>query len=255
MQPLVRATTVAGLVMAGACTAGTIPAGPTRMDRQVGIRGHELTLHLAEGVSPATGPLLLYATGDGGYPGDEGLFERMMPWGLPMAAFSSADYISFIDGPGRVIAPDLLATDLQTVIGAAQSALGLPSGTRVVFVGFSRGAGLAVSAATSPAFRGRLRGILAIGLTAEEDYVSERVNGEDRMLQTYGALPRLGDLRVAVIQSTNDSFVPADDARRRFGPDTPTRRLRPIAARDHSFAGGLDELALEMKASLDWIMK
>ena len=59
-----------------------------RPDRSVTLRGHTLAVHLAAGAAHRAGPLLLYATGDGGWPGNEALFDRMMPWGYPMAAFS-----------------------------------------------------------------------------------------------------------------------------------------------------------------------
>ena len=103
-----------------------------------------------------------------------------------------------------------------------------------------------------------LRGLIAVALAADEDYVSESANasaGSDvRPLRTYEALRGLGPLKVAIIQSTRDDILSAAEARRRFGPDTLTRRLRPIDAKDHSFGGKLDELTVEMKASLDWMM-
>lgn len=74
------------------------------------------------------------------------------------------------------------------------------------------------------------------------------------MLQTYGALPELGAIPVAVIQSTRDDYVPAAEARRLFGPDTPSRELVPITAADHNFAGALAELYAQMERSLEWIV-
>jgi hypothetical protein len=51
-----------------------------------------------------------------------------------------------------------------------------------------------------------------------------------------------------------DDILSAAEARRRFGPDTLTQRLRPIDAKDHSFGGKLDELTAELKAGVDWVM-
>lgn len=228
-------------------------------DRAVWLRGRHIAVHLAAGGSRTDGPMLLYATGDGGWPGQEKLFDRMMPWGYPMAGFSSADYVGSIDGPSRALDSETVAADIDTVVTTALGGLGLPASRPVVLVGFSRGAGLAVAAATSEQFRPRLRGILAVALTPEEDYVTVHVAGTtigtDRELQTYAVLPRLGSLRVAVIQSTHDEFLPAAEAERRFGPSGPARRFRAIEAKDHSFGGKLTELAEEMKASLEWIVK
>jgi hypothetical protein len=248
------------LPLAVGCASGTAGVSRVRPDRTVSVRGRDLAVHLAAGATHPQGPLLLYATGDGGWPGDEALFGRMRPWGYPMGAFSSADYVSLIDGPGRVIDPSQLATDCGTIVDVALHALELAPGTPVVLVGFSRGSGLAVAAATDSRLRARLRGILAIALTGEEEYVAELAtdaatgSSPSVMLQTYEALPRLGLLRVAVIQSTRDEFLPAADAQRRFGPDTPARRFRAIDAADHSFGGKLAELIREMKAGVEWIV-
>jgi hypothetical protein len=73
------------------------------------------------------------------------------------------------------------------------------------------------------------------------------------MIQTYEYLPRLSSLRVSVIQSTRDSYLPADDARQLFGPDTPDRQFHAVKAWDHSFTGGRDELYAQIGQSLTWI--
>jgi pimeloyl-ACP methyl ester carboxylesterase len=195
--------------------------------------------------------LIVYATGDGGWPGDERLFDRMLPFGLPMAGFSSVDYIESINTPNRMIDPAAVARDYQTVITGAIEALKLPKDQPVVLVGFSRGASLAVAAATVPAFRARLLGVVALALAGDEVFVS-RLPSDSRPLQTDDAVRSLGPVKVSVIQSTRDDILSAAEARRRVGPDTPTRRLRAIDARDHNFGGKLDELITEVKRSLDW---
>lgn len=244
------------LVAAGGCASGAARQSAALDDRSVTLHGHALAVHVAAGSAHRAGPLLLYATGDGGWPGDEALFDRMRPWGYPMAAFSSADYVSLLDGPGGVIDPGDLATDIGVILDLAVHALKLPPDTPTVLVGFSRGSGLVVAAATDAHLRARLRGILAVALTGEEEYVTEPAPGSSggprAMLQLYDALPRLGALRVAVIQSTRDEFLPAAEARRRFGPDTPARRFRAIDAADHSFGGKLGELGDEMRAGVAW---
>jgi hypothetical protein len=92
--------------------------------------------------------------------------------------------------------------------------------------------------------------VLLLALPADEVFVAE--NG--RSLQTYEALPRLEQLRVAVIQSAGDEIMPAAEARRRFGPEGPARRFRAVAAKDHSFGGNLAALEKEMRAAVDWIV-
>ena len=74
------------------------------------------------------------------------------------------------------------------------------------------------------------------------------------MLQTYARVDDLGQLPVAVIQSTHDGYVPAAEARQLLGPDTAWRELVPIESRDHNFGGAIDVLYREMKRSLQWIL-
>ena len=73
------------------------------------------------------------------------------------------------------------------------------------------------------------------------------------MVQVYDYLPRLGDLPIAVVQSTHDNYLPAADARTLFGPDTARRRFQAIDARNHSFAGARDDMYRAIAGSLDWI--
>ncbi len=58
---------------------------------------------------------------------------------------------------------------------------------------------------------------------------------------------------MAVIQSTNDSYVPSAESRRLLGPDTPTRRLYEIESRGHSFGGGEAEMLKALDDALTWI--
>lgn len=218
--------------------------------QQVELRGKRLTVHLAAGSTNRGGPLLLYVTGDGGWPGDERLFERMAPWGYPMAAIDAIDYIDSINTPDRTLTPAAVAADFQAIIQAAQRGLKLPADHPAILVGFSRGAGLAVAAATQAQVHASLKGALLLALPPDEEFVTEGGRG----LHTYVALPRLKSLRVAVLQSTRDEILSAAEARRRFGPDGPTRRFRALDAKDHSFGGSLAELTEEMRAALNWIV-
>ena len=78
------------------------------------------------------------------------------------------------------------------------------------------------------------------------------VDEKGRVL-TYPAIQRLGSIPIAVIQSAGDKYVPAEESRRLFGPDTPTRRLYEVKASNHGFKGGQEELIQDLDASLAWI--
>lgn len=251
------------VVFTSACAAG-LGAGaegprPPRLDTSVRLHDHSLAIHLSAGPK-RTGPLVVYATGDAGWWGkDKELFTALARWGYPAAGFSARDYVGHLGRNIDAERPLVLANDYAAIIAAAEAALTLPLDTRVILVGKSRGAGLAVAAAATPRLRAILDGLLAIGLTREEEYVRRRLPGTPRntppvMLLTYDVLPALGAIPVAVIQSTGDQYVPAANARELFGPDTGVRRLRPIASPDHNFSGALPVLYAELTRSFQWIL-
>jgi fermentation-respiration switch protein FrsA (DUF1100 family) len=225
----------------------------------VRLHDHTLTLHLSAG--PRTGPLLVYATGDAGWWGkDKEIFSKLVQWGYPATGFSARDYVRHLGPNVEAERPAALAADYAGIIAASEAALGLPNTTRVVLVGKSRGAGLAVAAAAVPVLRRRLDGVLAVGLTREEEYVHWRLPGTRRrsplvMLETYDVLPQIGGVPVAVIQSTGDQYVPARNARELFGPDTSIRRLVAIDSPDHNFSRALPRLYAEIEKNLAWILE
>ena len=213
--------------------------------------------------------LVVYATGDGGWWGlGHELFDWISRQGYPVVGFSSKSYLKNLGhvSETETTTPRRLTRDLQSMIAAAQKTLNLPDDTRIILVGISRGAGLAVVAAGQPELRSRLAGVIAMALTREEEHVvryrrrrgepRNGTNGRERVeIKTYEYLPRLASVPVSVIQSTHDHYLPAEAARRLFGPDTELRKFHAVPARNHSFRGGCAALRNELDASLRWIQK
>lgn len=249
------------IALAFAAAAGCAPGRPAgapevlRSKTHVTLHGHSLTVHLSVPARGAAGPLLVYATGDGGWWGkDKAIFDRLSYDGYFVAGFSAREYVHHL---GRdAVPPAVIAGDFNAIIHAAEAALKLPPATRVVLVGKSRGAGLAVAAAGRPPLRGELAGVLAVALTKEEEYVRRRLRRTRQiaMLQTYEYLPTIGSIPVAVIQSTHDDYLPAGQARQLFGSDTTSRRFVAIESKNHNFGGALDQLYAEIDRSLTWIV-
>ena len=233
--------------------------------RQVQLETESLEVHM---VRPAAGtrrrPLLLYATGDGGWrSADRGLFQQLARGGYPLAGFSARHYLEHLRFEATT--PARVAADYGRLIAFAKEALELPDDTLTVLVGFSRGAGLAVVAAGEPELQAFLDGVLAVALGDEEEYVRDaepRTGGDPRdpsaraqaALRPYDVLAGLGRLPVAVIQSTKDSYLPAAQARQLFGPDGERRRLYPIRAGSHTFSGARAALYEQARVALEWIV-
>lgn len=235
-------------------------APPTLFNRAVVLNGHPLVLHLSA-PGPSARPLLVYATGDGGWRGkDLAAYRRLITWGYPTVGFSAPDYLKHLKGGASTTTPGRLAADYLAIIGAARQYLQVPAATRVILVGVSRGAGLSVVAAGQRTVKEKIAGVVAIGLTKEEEYVRWHLRRRSHppdppgvMLEVYAYLPRLGSLPIAVVQSTHDDYLPADAARPLFGPDTDRRQFRAVDARNHSFGGAREEMYDTVQGSLDWI--
>jgi hypothetical protein len=207
---------------------------------------------------------VLYATGDGGWrSADRGLFQHVARWGYPAAGFSARRYLEHLGF--KATTPRQVAQDYRQLIAFAKKALALPSETPTLLVGFSRGSGLAVVAAGQPEIQPLLVGLLAVALDDQEEYVRdhrtragqgprEGIVRKMAALRPYEELAGFGRLPVAVIQSTEDSYLPAARARQLFGPDDERRRLYPIPARSHTFAGARDALYEQARVALEWIL-
>jgi hypothetical protein len=233
--------------------------------QEVQLDADRLEVHLVRAArEDGQHPLLLYATGDGGWrSADRGLFQHLARWGYSLAGFSARRYLEHLRFAPTT--PARVAADYGHLIAFAKHALDLPADSATVLVGFSRGSGLAVVAAGQPQLRPLLRGVLAVALTDEEEYVRDyraRKGRDPRdvsmrelaTLRPYELLEELDRLPVAVIQSTEDNYLPAARARQVFGPDGEWRRFYAISAQSHTFAGARDDLYEQAHLALEWIM-
>ena len=251
-----------------ACTHLPKPAEPFAASRAV-VRVQEewLSLRLSQpSALPQQKPLVLFITGDGGWRGkDLDAFNHLIGWGYPVVGVSAPEYLRHLR-QGQ-IPPQVLADDITTIIAAGDHELHLPPSIPVLMVGVSRGADLVVVAAAQRSLRVPVRGVLAVGLTKEEEYVrrrrrraaapgvtaaNETADASSSMARPYVALRRIA-APVCLIQSTNDEYVRAADARQMFGPDTEARQFHAIESRNHSFSDARGRLYDTMQASLKWI--
>jgi hypothetical protein len=240
--------------------AANLPPSTRPFDGALSFDARPLTVHFANEGAAAGRPLLIYMTGDAGWVRkDLAVYREIVSWGYPVAGISAPEYLKHLHGK-EATTPERVADDCLRIIAFAQARMHLEPGAPVVLVGVSRGAGLMVVAAGQPVVSGRLGGVVAVALTKEEESVrwlghlpAIRRPAIPVIVELYEYLPLLGALPVAVVQSTRDSYLPADAAARLFGPDTESRRFRAIEARNHTFGGARREMYDELKASLEWI--
>ncbi len=216
----------------------------------------------------AAQPLILFVTGDGGWHAkDLDAFDHLIERGYPVVGVIAPDDLDHLGNGALQLPVQRLARDLAEVADTGRAHLGVSASTPVLLLGVSRGADLVVVAAAQGSLRPSVLGVLAVGLTKEEEYV-RRLQGRRRptsrpfdggtgvddplLAHPYAALRR-DTAPVCVILSTNDEYVTAVDARQLFGPDSNLRRLLAIDTRNHSFSDARDALYETMKQSFLWV--
>jgi len=239
---------------------------------RVRLHDEELTLHLASPLTPVppSTPLVLYASGDGGWFGAAvGMFRTIAGSGLPTVGISTKAFMRIEHRWSKPLSVAHVAESYQHIIDAARAQLRLPLDAPVVLTGWSRGASLGVLVASDRPTDARVIGLVAVGLAADEeldiegdddDPVSEKVAvasvGDDLRkpsIAMYPLLSHLGSRRSVVIQASEDGYLPAAHARLLFGPDSTMSRLIVIDARNHRFSGGETSFAAALIEAVTWV--
>ena len=247
------------------------PSGTRESSTEVTLHGQPLTLHLISPIaSRSSVPLVLYASGDGGWFGAAvGMFHTLARSGCPVVGISTKTLMRIEQQWSRPLTVAHVVAGYQQVIDAARAQLQLPPDAPVVLTGWSRGASLGVLVAGSHEADPHVIGLVAIGLSAEEQLDIDAVSDDDGDSSTahgdvpgalrsppiamYPLLSRIASKRSVVIQASGDSFLPAEQARALFGPDSATRRLLAIDARNHRFNGGESAFSAALVDAVEWV--
>ena len=258
--------------MAPACAPRPELPGGERIHEftsQTSIRGAELTLHLAPASPAATRPLVVYGSGDGGWFGAAvGMFDVIAAEGYPAAGFSTRALLKIEQAGHAPLSGEQVAASYHAILDAARRDLGLPADTPAVLTGWSRGASLAVVAASEPGVDRAVAGIVAIGLPREDQLDTEPGDDDDpppaseaiaargrsaaRERLMYPLLARIAPRRSAVVQASGDRYLPAAEARVLFGADSDVQRFFEVPASNHRFGGGKPALRQALIDALAW---
>ena len=237
----------------------------------VALHGAMLTLHLAD---PRTAraralPVVLYASGDGGWFGAAvGMFRTIAAGGYPAVGFSTRSLLKIEQAGHSPLSGNQIAESYRAILEAGRRALALPPDAPAVLSGWSRGASLAVLAAAEPEIDGAITGVVAVGLPRDERLdvepgddgdpsdteatVSSGRHGAARELLMYPLLARIAPRRCAVIQASGDRYLPADQAQALFGDNSDLKHFFTVPANNHRFGGGRDALRQALLEALAW---
>jgi fermentation-respiration switch protein FrsA (DUF1100 family) len=223
-------------------TPGARAAGQAR--DTVTIRSHVQTVSL---YGRRGGRPIVVSSGDGGWIHlAPHVAEVLAAQGFFVVGFDARAYLeSFTAGRSRLTPQDEPGDYKVLADFAAQGAAAKP-----ILVGVSEGAGLSVLAATDPATKGVIAGVIGLGLPNINElgwrwrdaliYVTHGVPNEPTF-STASLANRVSPIPLAAIHSTRDEFVPLAEVQRVFDAAKEPKRLWIVDAADHRFSDNLPE--------------
>jgi alpha-beta hydrolase superfamily lysophospholipase len=169
----------------------------------------------------------------------------------------SKAYLSSFTSGEKTLAPTDVPGDFRQLVDFVRKG----GQERVLLVGVSEGAGLAVLAAADPSLQPLLAGVVALGLPDVNElgwhfrdsviYITHKAPREPTF-RASDYLPRLGTLPLAALHSTHDEFVPLDEVKALVALPGGPRKLWVIEAADHRFSDNLAELHRRLLEAIEW---
>ena len=248
-RPLAAALAAIGLLVCAAF------ARPQTKDTLV-IRGKPQTLHL---YGERGHPPIVLSSGDGGWIhlGPHAA-ETLAGAGFFVVGVDVRTYLeSFTAGTNTLRAEDE-PRDYAAL--AAYAAKG--STVKPILVGVSEGAGLSVLAATDPATKSAIAGVIGLGLPNLNElgwrwkdaiiYLTHSVPNEPTF-SAEAIVDRVAPLPLAAIHSTKDEFVPLAEVQRIIERARAPKRLWIVEAADHRFSNNLNEFDRRLLDAVAWV--
>ncbi len=204
---------------------------------------------------------VIFAPGDGGWRGlAVTIAEAMASWGYEVYGLDTKRYLeSFTTGKSTLRESEVMA-DMRAIAEAAQKG----SEDRLIFVGWSEGAGLSVLAGVPEENKKVFRGVTVIGLPESAvlgwrwidnvTYVTKKGPDEPRF-STSLYLPKIAPLPFFMIQSSGDEYTDVPRAKKLFDAAREPRRFWLVAAQNHRFEGNRDDFFRALREGLGWMSR
>jgi fermentation-respiration switch protein FrsA (DUF1100 family) len=220
------------------------------------IRGHRQTLHL---YGPHDGMPVIVSSGDGGWVHlGPSVAETLAGKGFFVVGFDVKAYLEgFTSSTGTLSIEDEPGDYRALVDYAARR-----TSERPILVGVSEGAGLSLLAATDPALKTVIAGVIGLGLPNVNElgwrwkdsliYVTHAVPHEPTF-SAQALAARVSPLPLAAIHSTHDEFVPVVDVQKVLDAASEPKRLWVVQASDHRFSDNPVEFNRRLLEAIDWV--
>lgn len=226
--------------------------------RAIEIRGKAQEVYYYPATSKPPRGKILFAPGDGGWRGFAvEIAQEASLWGYDVYGFDTKHYLESFTGKTTLTESDVM-NDMRSVASAIRG----NASERVIFIGWSEGAGLGVLAAAGAENKTVFHGLVAIGLgdrnvlgwrwADDITYVTKQLPNEPAF-SARKHLPSISPLSLYMIQSSKDEYTPSKDAQELFEAARQPKRLSVIEAQNHRFAGNHEEFFRVLREAVEWI--
>ncbi len=202
---------------------------------------------------------MLFLPGDRGWAGKAlEMGETMASWGFDVYGVDTNVYLmSFTDRSGTLTEPQVV----DDILSLADR---LAPRRPVLLAGWSEGAGLAALAASGQADHSRYAGVVVFGL-ADRNVLAWRWKDELAILTETAAnepafsakqrLAAISPVPLAMLRSTGDQFVGAQEARELFDAAREPKRYIEVEAKNHRFDGNEAGFFGALKGAFEWALE
>ena len=236
----------------------TLVAAPaaSQTNATLTLRGKPQVLRLwgSRGAEP-----IVVSTGDGGWIHlGPHVAEFLASKGYFVVGFDVKAYLESFTSSKTTLRPEDEPGDYRVIAEfAAQGGKAKP-----ILVGVSEGAGLSVLAATDPATKAIIGGVIGLGLPDLTElgwrwrdaiiWITKGVPREPTF-STAAVVEKVAPLPLAAIHSTNDEYVPLSEIQAVMGRAKEPRKLWIVKASDHRFSDNLAEFDQRLIEAFQWV--
>ncbi len=250
---------IACLVVGIASASAQTPSAPSATatgTTTIAIRGHQQTLHLYG--TPGR-PAAIVSSGDGGWMHlGPHVAETLAARGYFVVGFDAKAYLSSFTSGQTTLRPEDEPGDYRMLVDFAARG----GSEKPILIGVSEGAGLSVMAATDPATRAAIAGVIGLGLPDMNElgwrwkdaliYVTHGAPREPSF-SSASLAARVAPTPLAAIHSTQDEYVPLDEVQRVMAAAKDPKKLWIVKASNHRFGDNLPEFDRTLFEAIDWL--
>lgn len=205
------------------------------------------------------GPTAIVSSGDGGWIHlAPHVAELLAARGWFVVGFDSRAYLSSVTEGTRSLSVSDVPRDYEALVSFAGRTASKP-----ILVGISEGAGLSAAAATDPALKRSIDGVVAIGLGDNNElawrardaiiYLTKGVPKEP-LFHAIDVVGNVAPVPIAMLRSTGDEFVTRPESDRLIQAAREPKASWTIPAGNHRFSNNLKEFDAQLIDAIAWIV-